>query len=325
MERLKNRSHREPHRLRHYWRFVFAAAVTMSALASAPAAAAPTKPTAPDKVTVGAVSGSTIQVSWKDVSTNEYGFEITDGQTTKTADADATTYRWGGLKYNQRACFTVRSVNQAGASAWVPSKEDVRLCARTSPPEEEEENFLAFPLFSRLRVKMGGYGLHADQYRSIPGYTMKDRTSNYALDFVPLTGNYGVFSMEDGTVKIVWPDCDAVVVDGGDDIWILYMHVKADPDLQVGQLVEPGTRLGTMVKTTRCDQKTPVKHVHVTLLAPTGPKTAKYIPFVGQSLCGHEVVRKPGSGADGMGFNMLLDGLTESTSGPYTVPACWRG
>jgi hypothetical protein len=89
---------------------------------------------------------------------------------------------------------------------------------------------------------------------------VKEKDEHYALDFVPeegyaelnyprrKSGNYPVLSMEDGTVKIVWPDCDAVVVDGGDDVWILYIHVNPDPKLRVGQQVATGTPLWTMVQ-----------------------------------------------------------------------------
>jgi hypothetical protein len=85
---------------------------------------------------------------------------------------------------------------------------------------------------------------------------MEKTDQRYALDFVPeeayaelnnprrKSGNYPVLSMEDGTVKIVWLDCNAVVVDGGEDIWILYIHVNPDPKLRVGQKVDTGMHLG---------------------------------------------------------------------------------
>ena len=337
-------------KLARHWALACAAATTLSGLAAAPAGAfAGPEPKAPTNVTVAALTDHTIQLSWKDASNNESGFEIDDGETKKTVESGATSYLWVGSPY-KRVCFRVRAVGESGttplaskpASDWVP-KESESLCARTP---SEGENLLAFPLTSGIRAEGGATGLHGHQYgcisavagkcRSDSGYIMKEADKHYALDFVPedayaelndpgrKSGNYPVLSMEDGTVKIVWPDCNAVVVDGGADIWILYIHVDPDPDLRAGQGVDTGDPLGTIVKRgeTACEQDVPVAHVHVSLLTPTGKNTAKYIDFVGQSLCGHEVRRRPGNASYGDGSNMLLDGLTKTTTGEFTVPAC---
>ena len=89
--------------------------------------------------------------------------------------------------------------------------------------------------------------------------------------------------------------------------------------------MDAGTLLGTMRKPgpAPCGQKVPINHVHVALLQPTDAKTAQYITFAGQSLCGHEVVPQSGTGAYGQGQNVLLDGLTWATPDKFTVPACW--
>ena len=226
MGRTNNSRDGRSHGLRSHWILPCAAVVILSGLVVAPVnASAASPPKAPQQVTLGAVSVTTIQISWKDVSNNESGFQISDGQATKTIAAGSRNYRWAGLQPNERACLMVRAVNnRAGASAWVP-KASGTLCART--PTLAEENFLAFPLTSRTRAKSGGYGLHDDQYKSLPGYKLekKSRDKNYALDFVPQDAadhpehqqrvDYSVLSMEDGTVKIVWPDCDAIVVEAG--------------------------------------------------------------------------------------------------------------
>jgi hypothetical protein len=359
MERPKNRSARGPHKLVRPWTLAFAVVLTMTGLASAPVGAlADVKLKAPQNVTVGALTEHTIQLSWKDASNNESGFEIDDGETRKTIKANATSYLWVGSPY-KRVCFRVRAVGEFDASAskpasdWMPKESEPR-CART--PTEGEENFLAFPLAAGIKAAGGAKGLHGDQYSAIKNnagevlYTMENPTSKYALDFVPKDAynypdpkiTYPVFSMEDGIVQSLSAKCDEVVVDGGDSldgdqattkpkkpIWILYMHVNPDPALQVGQQVDTNTRLGTLVvsperggKQPPCQQSIPVDNVHVSLLTPTGPKTAKYLTFVGQSLCGHAVVGFHTKARYGNGFNMLLDGLTRGTAGDFTVPAC---
>jgi hypothetical protein len=209
---------------------------------------------------------------------------------------------------SERVCLRVRPVNKAGASSWVP-KDPHSLCART--PMEGGKNFLAFS----LSAWGGGKGLHGDQY-SLSGTTparsctqMTNPDSKDALDFVPSDAyryrdpkvTYPYFQVEDGMVKHAWAKRDAVVVDGGETSGSSICTSTQNPSLQVGQHVDTATCQGTLVvspdrggKTPPRKQRIPVDNVHVTLLHRLAPTTAKYITFVGQTLCGHEVVRCPG-------------------------------
>jgi hypothetical protein len=138
---------------------------------------------------------------------------------------------------------------------------------------------------------------------------MTNPDSKDALDFVPSDAyryrgpkvTYPYCQVEDGMVKHAWAKRDAVVVDGGGTSKSSICTSTQNPSLQVGQHVDAATRLGTLVvspdrggKTPPRKQRIPVDNVHVTLLHRLAPTTAKYITFVGQTLCGHEVVRCPG-------------------------------
>jgi hypothetical protein len=83
-------------------------------------ATTPTIPVAPNAQTATPVSGSSIRVNWADRSTNEIGFEISNGTTSQVVGANSTSYTWGGLANGTYMCFKVRSYSLAGYSAWTP-------------------------------------------------------------------------------------------------------------------------------------------------------------------------------------------------------------
>lgn len=89
-------------------------------------ATTPTIPIAPTTPTAVVVSGTSINVGWVDKSSNEFGFEISNGSTSKVVGPNATSYVWTGLANGTSMCFKVRSYNLAGYSAWTASK-----CATT--------------------------------------------------------------------------------------------------------------------------------------------------------------------------------------------------
>jgi hypothetical protein len=89
--------------------------------------AAPAPPAAPDRLTAAAVTGSesALRLTWRDRSTDEYGFEITwvtpgmDFETRSLLVAAGThEVLLPGFASNVPATFRVRSFNGAGASAW---------------------------------------------------------------------------------------------------------------------------------------------------------------------------------------------------------------
>ncbi len=77
-------------------------------------------PAAPSGLTVTAVDPNDIQLNWQDNSSNETGFEINNGVTSKDAKAGSTTYTWDGLAPGTYMCFKIRAYNSAGDSAWDP-------------------------------------------------------------------------------------------------------------------------------------------------------------------------------------------------------------
>ncbi|BCJ75852.1 hypothetical protein CS0771_53960 [Catellatospora sp. IY07-71] len=81
-------------------------------------ATTPTIPAAPASPTAVVASGTSIRVGWADRSTNEIGFEISNGSTSQVVGANSTTFTWGGLANGTYMCFRVRSYNLAGYSAW---------------------------------------------------------------------------------------------------------------------------------------------------------------------------------------------------------------
>jgi eukaryotic-like serine/threonine-protein kinase len=88
-------------------------------------------PAAPSGLTVTAVDPNDIQLSWQDNSSNETGFEISNGVTSKEAGAGSTTYTWGSLAPGTYMCFKIRAYNSAGDSAWDPNASPWYQCTTT--------------------------------------------------------------------------------------------------------------------------------------------------------------------------------------------------
>ncbi|MEV4416670.1 fibronectin type III domain-containing protein [Catellatospora sp. NPDC049609] len=89
-----------------------------SAYTTSVCATTPTVPVAPASPVATPVSGTSIKVAWADRSSNEIGFEISNGSTSQVVGANSTAFTWGGLANNTYMCFRVRSYNLAGYSAW---------------------------------------------------------------------------------------------------------------------------------------------------------------------------------------------------------------
>lgn len=87
-----------------------------------PTAAPGTKPpAAPSRLTVTAISRSAIRLRWSDNSTNETGFELSNGtKDLGPVPANTTTWTMTGLTRGKYMCFQVLAFNLAGQSAWTP-------------------------------------------------------------------------------------------------------------------------------------------------------------------------------------------------------------
>ncbi|MFC6082789.1 M48 family metalloprotease [Sphaerisporangium aureirubrum] len=94
----------------------------------------PMRAARPSKVSVRAMSGRVIRVSWKDNSGNETAFTVNNGESSRTVDAGATSYDWRNLKPGTYMCFRVRAWNKAGTSRYSPVTDPYYRCTTTPRP-----------------------------------------------------------------------------------------------------------------------------------------------------------------------------------------------
>ena len=72
-------------------------------------------PARPAFLKVRALDSRRIRVTWRDRSTNESGFQISNGKVTKKVRRNAIAFTWGGLAPGKYMCFKVRAYNKAGS------------------------------------------------------------------------------------------------------------------------------------------------------------------------------------------------------------------
>jgi hypothetical protein len=104
-------------------------ALAGSFIVAAPAGAE-SAPAAPSGVRVTATANNTFRVTWRDNSSNETGFEITDGISYRQVGANGTADVWNVTPGTYK-CFRVKAFNSAGSSEWKPSKSPYYRCATT--------------------------------------------------------------------------------------------------------------------------------------------------------------------------------------------------
>ncbi len=88
-------------------------------------------PAAPSNVTATAADANDIELSWQVNSTDQTGFEISNGVTSTDVGADSTSYTWGGLSPGTYMCFKILAYNSAGDSAWDPDVSPWYVCTTT--------------------------------------------------------------------------------------------------------------------------------------------------------------------------------------------------
>jgi hypothetical protein len=76
---------------------------------------------------VANANGTSITLSWTDLSHSETGFNLTDGTNYRTAGANAQSFTWTGLTPGGTSCFRINAYNGFGASRWNLSA----VCATT--------------------------------------------------------------------------------------------------------------------------------------------------------------------------------------------------
>jgi hypothetical protein len=97
-----------------------------------PGSSGPTSaPAAPSNLTVTAVDPKDIELSWQVNSSDQTGFEISNGVTSTDVGADSTSYTWGGLSPGTYMCFKILAYNSAGDSAWDPGVSPWYVCTTT--------------------------------------------------------------------------------------------------------------------------------------------------------------------------------------------------
>lgn len=97
-------------------------------------------PSTPGNVRAAAISGTSVRVTWRDTS-NETGYRISNGNTSVTVGANATSYTWAGLQPGQYMCFRVSAYNTGGTSAQSPWS-----CVTTPTVPAAPTNLRATPL-----------------------------------------------------------------------------------------------------------------------------------------------------------------------------------
>jgi serine/threonine protein kinase len=88
-------------------------------------------PAAPSDLTVSAVDSSDIELSWQVNSSDQTGFEISNGSTSIDVGPHSDSYTWGGLSPGTYMCFKILAYNSAGDSAWDPGASPYYVCTTT--------------------------------------------------------------------------------------------------------------------------------------------------------------------------------------------------
>jgi Fibronectin type III domain len=88
-------------------------------------------PAAPSDLTVTAVDANDIELSWQVNSSDQTGFEISNGVTSTDVGANSTSYTWGDLSPGTYMCFKILAYNSAGDSSWYPDVSPWYVCTTT--------------------------------------------------------------------------------------------------------------------------------------------------------------------------------------------------
>lgn len=157
-------------------------------------------PAVPSGLTATPISPTAIRLQWTDNSTDEDGFTILNGVTSKDVPANTTTYDWTGLTAATHSCFKVRAYNASGASAYHPRGEMDWVCATSLPGvgPAAPTNLTATPInSSTIRLRWTDNSTGEDGFTIYNGVTSRDvgaNTTTYDWDgLVP--GTYMCFKV----------------------------------------------------------------------------------------------------------------------------------
>lgn len=94
------------------------------------AAHAQAPPAAPSGVGVTTTAANTFLITWQDNSSDESGFEVSDGISSRMTGPNARADNWH-VNPGTYKCFHVRAFNSFGQSAWIPSSSPYYVCGTT--------------------------------------------------------------------------------------------------------------------------------------------------------------------------------------------------
>lgn len=89
-----------------------------------------TAPPAPSNLIAKPGDPTSIELSWSG-SGDASGFEINNGETSRSAPGNAKRYVWTGLHAGEYMCFKIRAISDGGQSAWTPQSSPYYVCATT--------------------------------------------------------------------------------------------------------------------------------------------------------------------------------------------------
>lgn len=143
------------------WVFGYLAFITPPAALLLATTVSADPPIAPSDLRVVADTGG-LELFWKDNSQNELGFEINNGESSRTVGAQTTYYRWGNMKPSgQYMCLTVRAYNNEGTSSWEPNVDPWYRCGITEG---------SLPRVGALHTaNYAGYGARGAEFLSVSG------------------------------------------------------------------------------------------------------------------------------------------------------------
>jgi len=101
-------------------------------------------PVAPSGLPARGTGETAIRLTWTDESTNESGFEINNGDVSRTVGADVQEYVWDGLTPGTYMCFHLRAVGDTGVSAWHPETPPFYVCATTTAEPSPTVDLVAY-------------------------------------------------------------------------------------------------------------------------------------------------------------------------------------
>jgi murein DD-endopeptidase MepM/ murein hydrolase activator NlpD len=132
------------------------------------------------------------------------------------------------------------------------------------------------------------------------------------------TATVPVTPIENGKVLAVWSSCQLVLLDHGNGLWAVYLHL-IEIKVKSGQSVNRDDELGypTTDPTIRdCGVHSKAIHVHLALLRGSG-NAGSYISMLDRSFCGHRVTNT--------GQSVTLKGLTEKETNALLCLIVKRG